>query len=43
MKLDNRPKKLLIKGANSDQVQAVREWYEVRSSLLVIGYSKLIN
>ncbi|TCD67536.1 hypothetical protein EIP91_012290 [Steccherinum ochraceum] len=28
MKLDNRPKKLLVKGANGDQVQAVRDWYE---------------
>ncbi|THG93922.1 hypothetical protein EW026_g7435 [Hermanssonia centrifuga] len=28
MKLDNRPKKLLVKGVNTDQVQAVKEWYE---------------
>ncbi|KAI0690701.1 hypothetical protein BC835DRAFT_1280552 [Cytidiella melzeri] len=28
MKLDNRPKKLLVKGASSEQVQSVREWYE---------------
>ncbi|OBZ79524.1 hypothetical protein A0H81_00580 [Grifola frondosa] len=28
MKLDNRPKKLLIKGAGRDAVQAVRDWYE---------------
>lgn len=30
MKLDLRPKKLLIKGVSTDAVQAVREWYEVR-------------
>jgi RNA-binding protein 26 len=29
MKLDNRPKKLLIKGAPADKAQAVRDWYEV--------------
>jgi RNA-binding protein 26 len=28
MKLDNRPKKLLIKDVGSDNVQAVRDWYE---------------
>jgi RNA-binding protein 26 len=28
MKLDNRPKKLLIKEVGSDSVQAVRDWYE---------------
>jgi len=30
MKLDNRPKKLLIKGVSDDGVQAVRNWYGVR-------------
>ena len=29
MKLDNRPKKLLLKGASSEQLQGVRDWYEV--------------
>lgn len=29
MKLDNRPKKLLVKGVSEAQVQAVRDWYEV--------------
>jgi RNA-binding protein 26 len=29
MSLDNRPKKLLMKGVKSDQIQAVRDWYEV--------------
>ena len=29
MKLDNRPKKLLLKGISSDSLQAVRDWYEV--------------
>jgi len=28
MKLDNRPKKLLVKDVGSDSVQAVRDWYE---------------
>ena len=28
MKLDNRPKKLLVKDVGSDGVQAVRDWYE---------------
>ncbi|KAH8100565.1 hypothetical protein BXZ70DRAFT_1022606 [Cristinia sonorae] len=28
MKLDNRPKKLLVKGADAEQIQAVRDWYE---------------
>lgn len=28
MKLDNRPKKLLIKDVGSDGVQSVRDWYE---------------
>ncbi|KAJ7293330.1 hypothetical protein C8J57DRAFT_1268752 [Mycena rebaudengoi] len=28
MKLDNRPKKLLIKGVKEDSTQAVRDWYE---------------
>lgn len=29
MKLDNRPKKLLVQGATQDQLQSVRDWYEV--------------
>lgn len=31
MKLDNRPKKLLVKGASPESLQAVRDWYEVRT------------
>ena len=31
MKLDNRPKKLLVKGASVESLQAVRDWYEVRT------------
>lgn len=31
MKLDNRPKKLLVKGARVGSLQAVRNWYEVRT------------
>lgn len=30
MKLDNRPKKLLIKGVNEEGTQALRDWFEVR-------------
>lgn len=30
MKLDNRPRKLLVKGVREDAVQALRDWYEVR-------------
>lgn len=29
MKLDNRPKKLLVKGVREDATPALREWYEV--------------
>ena len=29
MKLDNRPKKLLVKGVHEDGSQALRDWYEV--------------
>ncbi|KAJ7783515.1 hypothetical protein DFH07DRAFT_189523 [Mycena maculata] len=28
MKLDNRPKKLVVKGAKEDSTQAVRDWFE---------------
>jgi hypothetical protein len=31
MKLDNRPKKLLVKGVHEDGSQALRDWYEVRN------------
>jgi len=30
MKLDNRSKKLLVKGVREDAIQALRDWYEVR-------------
>jgi len=33
MKLDNRPKKLLIKGVSDNNVQAVRDWYEVTGQM----------
>ena len=29
MKLDNRPKKLLVKGVHEDGSQALRDWFEV--------------
>jgi len=34
MKLDNRPKKLLVKGVREEGLQALRDWYEVSSSLI---------
>lgn len=30
MKLDNRPKELLVKGVREESVPTLREWYEVR-------------
>ena len=30
MKLDNRPKKLFVKGVDEGHTQALRDWYEVR-------------
>ncbi|KAH7929331.1 hypothetical protein BV22DRAFT_1081087 [Leucogyrophana mollusca] len=33
MKLDNRPRKLLVKGVSDDAVQAVRDWYETTGQL----------
>jgi RNA-binding protein 26 len=36
MKLDNRPKKLLVKGVHEDGSQALRDWYEVRNPLSFI-------
>lgn len=32
MKLDNRPKRLLVRGVSSEKLQALRDWYEVRPS-----------
>ena len=37
MKLDNRPKKLLVKGIREDALQALRDWYEVRSRLFFLS------
>ncbi|KAF8887920.1 hypothetical protein CPB84DRAFT_1837655 [Gymnopilus junonius] len=33
MKLDNRPKKLLVKGVSEDNSQALRDWYETTGQL----------
>ncbi|KAF8971585.1 hypothetical protein BDZ97DRAFT_1253118 [Flammula alnicola] len=33
MKLDNRPKKLLVKGVQEDNSQALRDWYETTGQL----------
>ncbi|PPQ90430.1 hypothetical protein CVT25_014948 [Psilocybe cyanescens] len=33
MKLDNRPKKLLVKGVREDNFQALRDWYETTGQL----------
>ena len=46
MKLDNRPKKLLVKGVADAGVQAVRDWFEVRyQSLRVVKVNtdKMLN
>ncbi|KAJ7071273.1 hypothetical protein C8F01DRAFT_1109822 [Mycena amicta] len=50
MKLDNRPKKLLVKGVKEESLQAVRDWYEttgqvesvapVQGDVLVSFYSR---
>lgn len=37
MKLDNRPKRLLVKGVSEEKVQALRDWYEV--SVISFVYS----
>ena len=47
MKLDNRPKKLLVKGVHEDGSQALRDWYEVcQLSLFIhvfwVGFSSSI-
>ena len=34
MKLDNRPKKLVVKGAPQEALQSVRDWYEVRVAFI---------
>lgn len=31
MKLDNRPKKLLVKGVADEHAQTLRDWFEVRN------------
>ena len=36
MKLDNRPRKLLVKGVHEDGSQALRDWYEVRNLFSLI-------
>ncbi|KAH7883912.1 hypothetical protein F5I97DRAFT_1896746 [Phlebopus sp. FC_14] len=33
MKLDNRPRKLIVKGVSEDAIQAVRDWYETTGQL----------
>ncbi|KAF9243788.1 hypothetical protein BU15DRAFT_42746 [Melanogaster broomeanus] len=45
MKLDNRPRKLLVKGVHEGAVQAVREWYETvgpLDSLDSVGDSEVL-
>ena len=36
MKLDNRPKKLLVKDVREEGIQALRDWYEVRAELVLM-------
>ena len=38
MKLDNRPRKLLVQGASQEQLQNVRDWYEVREMRQKISF-----
>lgn len=35
MTLDNRPKRLLVKGVSSENEQALRDWYEVGSPVYI--------
>jgi len=40
MKLDNRPKKLFIKGVSDDSVQAIRDWYETTGQVDSVATSE---
>lgn len=42
MKLDNRPKKLLVKGVHEDGSQALRDWYEVRN-LFILSLGQVLK
>jgi len=42
MKLDNRPKKLLVKDVRGEHVQALRDWFEVYP-FLRLAVSQLIK
>lgn len=37
MKLDNRPKRLLVKGVSEDNSKVLRDWFNVGTSLLILG------
>ena len=39
MKLDNRPKKLLVKGVGEEHLQTLRDWYEVCNSFHFLLHS----
>jgi len=41
MKLDNRPKKLLVKGVGEEHLQTLRDWYEVCNSFHFLLHSWL--
>ena len=43
MKLDNRPKKLLVKGVGEEHLQTLRDWYEVHNSSLFLLHSWMLN
>ena len=43
MKLDNRPKTLLIKGVPSENVQIIRDWYEVSMKMSTTTSSSSIS
>ena len=41
MMLDNRPKKLVIKSAPPEGLQAVRDWYEVSTRVKALSFFTL--
>jgi RNA-binding protein 26 len=43
MKLDNRPKKLLVKGVGEEHLQTLRDWYEVCNSLFSSFLAAFVN
>ena len=40
MKLDNRPKRLLVKDVTTDSLQAVRDWFETTGQVDSIDHTE---